>query len=252
MESMMRALTMLEMDAVAGSTAGYDSTDYVSETGVNVPIEDHGAYVQAQAQAAAMSLWAQQNALVRVDRDLNGNGTIDETSYYLLDGSFVRCTITSEGHSFWDAIYGIPEENTSGYFVCVGGGEYVVGGLCGATNPYDLYAYGGVGVGTALSVNAGTTTDTQNYLTGWGAGFTTPWTGAGFGSTLNGQTQAGLVGTPGASVTYGVSVSDTFRSMMEAIADGRAAADEAARRAAQEFIDHYYPDPLLPDPITGQ
>ena len=53
----MRELSMVELDAVAGGYAGYDSCDYNSEMGVNVPIEDHGAYVEAQAQAAANSLW---------------------------------------------------------------------------------------------------------------------------------------------------------------------------------------------------
>lgn len=53
----MRELSIIELDAVAGGYAGYDSCDYNSVMGVNVPIEDHGAYVEAQAQAAANSLW---------------------------------------------------------------------------------------------------------------------------------------------------------------------------------------------------
>lgn len=55
----MRLLTMSELDAVSGGYAGWDSTDYNSAMGVNTPIDDHGAYAEATAQAAAVSLWAQ-------------------------------------------------------------------------------------------------------------------------------------------------------------------------------------------------
>jgi len=43
----MRELSLAELDAVSGGRAGWDSCDYNSEIGINMPIEDHGAYAEA-------------------------------------------------------------------------------------------------------------------------------------------------------------------------------------------------------------
>lgn len=38
----MRQLSLAELDAVSGGSAGWDSCDYNSEMSINMPIEDHG------------------------------------------------------------------------------------------------------------------------------------------------------------------------------------------------------------------
>jgi len=63
----MRELSLAELDAVSGGRAGWDSCDYNSEIGINMPIEDHGAYAEAQAKAGFISLWASAQAKEQLD-----------------------------------------------------------------------------------------------------------------------------------------------------------------------------------------
>lgn len=63
----MRELSADELDAVVGGSAGWDSCDYNSSMGVNMPIEDRGAFTEAQAKAAAISLWASAQFNAQLD-----------------------------------------------------------------------------------------------------------------------------------------------------------------------------------------
>ena len=63
----MRQLSLAELDAVSGGSAGWDSCDYNSEMGINMPIEDHGAYAEAQAKAGAISLWVSAQISSQLD-----------------------------------------------------------------------------------------------------------------------------------------------------------------------------------------
>lgn len=63
----MRELSLAELDAVSGGSAGWDSCDYNSDMGINMPIEDHGAYAEAQAKAAAISLWVSAQISSQLD-----------------------------------------------------------------------------------------------------------------------------------------------------------------------------------------
>jgi hypothetical protein len=63
----MRELSLAVLDAVSGGRAGWDSCDYNSEIGINMPIEDHGAYAEAQAKAGFISLWASAQAKEQLD-----------------------------------------------------------------------------------------------------------------------------------------------------------------------------------------
>lgn len=78
----MRMLSWDELEAVSGGYAGYDSCDYNSAYGVNLPIEDHGAYVQALAQSAAMALWAQSHMKIAIGSDTNGDGKYDRVQEF--------------------------------------------------------------------------------------------------------------------------------------------------------------------------
>jgi hypothetical protein len=122
----------------------------------------------------------------------------------------------------------------SGSFGCFGGGALGgVAGGCFGSNPFDAYAYAGVGT-PGLSINGGYATDTSSYLTGLGGSVVGP-SGVGAGMTADGQNAAVVAGTPGASVTYGVSISDTFDSVVDGLSN-------IANEAAAAFVDQYYPD----------
>jgi len=95
--------------------------------------------------------------------------------------------------------------DTAGYFACGGGGNFgLTGGMCVATNPFDLIAYGGGGT-PGPSFSAGVATSTQGYLTDWSiaSSATGP---VGLGTTPDGSAAAVFFGKPGAGATYGVSL----------------------------------------------
>lgn len=120
----------------------------------------------------------------------------------------------------------------SGFFGCVGMGNLgATAGGCVGTNPFDGYLYAGAGTPGA-SVNGGYATDTSTYLTGAGLSYVGPG-GVGAGTTIDGKATAIQAGIPGASATYGVSISELYKS----VADGLGNISDAATKA---FFDKYF------------
>ena len=119
-----------------------------------------------------------------------------------------------------------------GFFGCVGIGNLgATAGGCVGTNPFDGYVYAGAGT-PGPSVNGGYATDTSTYLTGAGLSYVGPG-GVGAGTTIDGQATAIQAGIPGASATYGVSITEVYNSVVDSLGN-------ISNAAAKAFFDKYY------------
>lgn len=65
--AVMRELSGLELDAVSGGRAGWDSCDYNQEMGNDPFIDNRAGYAEAQAKAGAISLWVSAQISSQLD-----------------------------------------------------------------------------------------------------------------------------------------------------------------------------------------
>jgi len=113
---------------------------------------------------------------------------------------------------------GTQSDGTADIYGCIGGGELLIGGVCAGTGAFDLYVYAGVGVGLPLEALVGGTADSDALLTGT----TLEATSIHGGGMLFGTEASGIhIGTPGASITHGLSMSDLLKAISDALADAR-------------------------------
>jgi len=207
------------------------------------PPSEDGEAVRAEAPA---------NATFVVSEDVDGDGSADGLTFLDEDGNYISYTSLNEAfdnyidnnldgsnlpwHSSADThaiISGQADGEQGGWFACVGGGVFgAVAGICGATNPTDLYGYGGVGT-PGPDLSAGYAYDTEGILTG--TGVNVPGAAISLEDPENGAIQVGI---PGFDVRYGFSFSDLWQSFVNALADARERAKvEEAINDAKEWQD---------------
>lgn len=143
------------------------------------------------------------------------------------------------GNAGWDYITvntasSTTSTNDPGIFACGGIGLFGgVGGLCGATNPIDVYGY--VGAGTpGLSAAIGVATNTEGMMEGWSVNAP----GYSFSPETGDEALTGT--TPGVSVTYGFSMSDILAFFAQR---AQWQAEHATDPVTRGFVEQYYPDP---------
>ena len=130
-------------------------------------------------------------------------------------------------------IVALESNDNSGFFVCGGVGYFGgVGGICGANNPNDIYLYLGAGT-PGPTLNLGIATDTTAYLGDFSGSYVSP-TGTGAGLSGDLQNSTIMFGTPGASITFGISVVDSANAIVSIY-------NNFENTFAGGFVDQYYP-----------
>jgi len=139
--------------------------------------------------------------------DTNGDGQGD---WIIVNASEIHTVTDSDSNS--------GSTESADIYACIGGGEVLVGGVCGGTGAFDLYVYGGFGLGSPIEGLVSVTSDSEALLTGPALEVTS----ISGGGAITGPEASGFhIGTPGVSLTNGFSVSDLIASLYEAYLDAR-------------------------------
>lgn len=132
----MRELSGLELDAVSGGRAGWDSCDYNSEMGNDPFIDNRAAYAEAQAKAGAISLWVSTQVQSQLDSfaksvglpnfaELQRQAAIQQQQTCQVDPTFTSMMSSSNFTSTMDNLISLSKSSGNEYAInYYGGGNW--------------------------------------------------------------------------------------------------------------------------------